>query len=55
METSHRARIAVDSGETPCGDMREEIAAGNALEGNPGSHGDGRILLSYAPGVEPSQ
>ena len=44
-----RARAAVDSGETNCGEVREEVVVGK-----PGSHGSKAILQSHAKGVEPS-
>ena len=38
-----RARAAVDSGETNCGEVREEVVVGK-----PGSHGSKAMLLSHA-------
>ena len=43
-----RVRAAVDCEETDWGDVREEIAVGNASGGKPGSHGSKVILLSQA-------
>ena len=43
-----RVRAAFDCGETDQGEVREEIARGNAWGGKPGSHGSKAILLSHA-------
>ena len=43
----HRARAAVDCGETDWGEVREEIVVGNSCGGRPGSHGSKVILLSH--------
>ena len=47
-------RSAVDCGKTSQGDVREEIAVGNACGGKSGSHGSKAIPLSHAQGVEPA-
>ena len=51
MWNNPRARAAVDCGEADQGDVRVEIAMGNACGEKPGSHGSKVILLSH---VEPS-
>ena len=43
MWSNPRARAAVDSGETNCGEVREEVVVGK-----PGSHGSKAILMSHA-------
>ena len=49
MWSNPRARAAVDSGETNCGEVREEVVVGK-----PGSHGSKAMLLSHSLEVEPS-
>ena len=54
MESNPRVRSAVDCREMAQGDVREEIAVGNACGEISSSHGCEAILLSHMQGVEPS-
>ena len=45
MESNPREKSAID-----CGEMREEMAVGNAFGGKPGK----AIMLSHVPDVKPS-
>ena len=49
-----RARSAVDCGERARGNVREEVAVGNASAGDLGSCGGRAILPSHSQVVEPS-
>lgn len=45
---------AIDCGGEARGDVREEVAVGNACAGNSGSRGGRAILQSHSQAVEPS-
>ena len=48
MWSNPSVRAAGDCREMDGGDVKEEIVAGNAGGGKPGSHGSKGILLSHA-------